>query len=102
MTGVLRPPISPRKGLFALASGFMAIALLWAIGSVADLYDGKTYNERGRYSSGPKWYPVTAKENPSTFKAIVVLRAGLPVILLGTIGCVCLVGALAQPRSPRS
>lgn len=80
----------------------MAVAAIWTMVSIIDLHDGHTYNERGRYRAGAKWYPVTAGENPSAFRAIVMLRFGMPVVLLGTIGSICLTGALAQPKGPHS
>ena len=80
----------------------MVVTAAWTIVSAIDLHDGHTWNSRSRREPGPRWYPVDAWQNPSTFKAIVALRFGLPVVLLGTIGFVCLVGALAQPKGSYS
>lgn len=94
--------MSPRRALFTLSAGFLVITAVWTIISAVDLHDGRTWDRRGRYEPGPRWYPVSAEQNPSTFKLIMVLRFGLPVILLGTIGLICLVGALAQPKGSDS
>ena len=94
------PYWSPRRTLFTLSAGFLAITAAWTIFSAIDLHDGHTYDRRGRYEPGPMWHPVNAEDNPSDFKAIMALRFGLPAILLGTIGVICLVGAVAQPKGP--
>ncbi|HWW11910.1 MAG TPA: hypothetical protein VN018_05285 [Brevundimonas sp.] len=89
---------NPRHALMVLAGAWLAATLLFVVGGVADLHDGKTWNKRGRYEGGPRWYRIVQAENPKGFKAVVVFRYVLPITILGSATLVCFLGAMAQPK----
>jgi hypothetical protein len=90
--------LAPRRALWLLANGFLGLTAVWSLISVIDLHDGSAWADR-RVAGGARiWERVTARERPGEFKTVVMLRGAMPAILLGTIGAVSLIGALAQPK----
>ena len=91
------PGIPPRRALNWLATGFGGVALLWAGVCVVDLSDGRIWTQ----TRGEGIYRVALRSNPCGFREILLLRAVMPVVIFGTVGAVCLLGAFAQPRDPQ-
>ena len=91
------PAFPPRRALNWLAAGFGGAALLWAGVCVLDLSDGRTWNQ----TRGKGTYPVDLRSNPREFRVILLIRAVMPFVMLGTVGAVCLLGAFSQPREPQ-
>lgn len=84
--------------MLALALLFGGLAAVWAMASVIDLHDGRTWTDRNRRDRGPLFRRVEAATEPSTFKMIVVLRGVMPTVLLATGAVVCSLGFAAQPK----
>jgi hypothetical protein len=91
-----------RKALLALTVGFLVVTTLLVLGGLIDLHDRKTWNQRGRYESGPRWYSIDAVQNPDGFKQVIMFRYVLPITVFGTATVICLLGALAQPKKRMS
>ncbi len=89
---------TPRRTLFSLAGGFGAAVAVWLLAWGADLHDGRTWHKRSRYETGPLFYAIDNRENPSSFKITVMTRYVMPVTLLGSISLICLLGGLSQPK----
>jgi len=91
-------PWTARRTLLVLSGGFGVVLMLWLAAWVADLHDGRTWNERSRYEAGPRWVITDRIEDPSGFRMTMMVRYVLPVTMLATISLVCLLGALSQPK----
>lgn len=102
MTPVTSWASDSRKALVALTLGFLVITTLLTVGGLVDLHDRKTWNQRGRYESGPRWYRIDAVQNPEGFKQVIMFRYVLPVTIFGTATVICLLGAFAQPKKRAS
>ena len=90
----------PRYALTALGVAALVFTSLFVLGGFIDLDDGKTWNKRSRYESGPLWYPVVEAESPKEFRSVLMFRYMLPVVIFGTATVVCFLGAAAQPKRP--
>jgi len=92
-----QPGMPPRRALNWLATGFGGVGLLWAGVCVVDLSDGRTWTQ----TRGQGTYRVYLSSNPREFRGILLLRAVMPVVIFGTVGAVCLLGAFSQSREPQ-
>lgn len=97
-----RAPASLSRSLLYAGGIVTAAAVIWAVGSFIDLHDGSTWRQRARHEGGPLFHHVDAAANLPDFKLVVVLRGVMPVVFLGTVGIVLLLGAAGQHYVPRS
>lgn len=95
MTSRLGRLPGPRHTLFAISRWFCGFAVGLAVLWFVDLRDGHTYTQESR---GGPWVLVSMEDDRDSFVLAIAMHYVVPVVLLGTIGLVSLLGGLAQPR----
>jgi hypothetical protein len=99
MTSLSGPLHGPRQTLFVIGRLFCGFAIGLAILWFVDLRDGRTYTQERR---GGPWMLVSMEDNKESFVIAITMRYAVPVVLLGTIGLVSILGGFAQRRAETS